>query len=48
MRYVVEVVPPMAGEPTFEVEEPDYASACLRARRYRELGWSAVQLMGGE
>ena len=42
MEYVVEVVPPRAGEPTFEVGEPDYASACLRARRYRERGWRAA------
>ena len=42
MEYVVEVTPPQAGEPTFEVEEPDYASACLRARRYRERGWCAA------
>lgn len=42
MTYVVEVVPPRAGEAVFEVEEPDYASACLRARRYRERGWRAA------
>lgn len=42
MEYVVEVVPPQAGEPVFEVEEPDYGSACARARRYRERGWHAA------
>lgn len=42
MEYVVEVIPPQAGEPTFEVEEPDYGSACARARRYRERGWGAA------
>ena len=42
MTYVVEVVPPQPGEPTFEVREADYASACLRARRYRERGWGAA------
>lgn len=48
MEYVVEVVPPQAGEPTFEVEEPDYASACLRARRYRERGWGAAVAGAGD
>lgn len=42
MEYVVEVIPPRAGEPVFEVEEPDYGSACARARRYRERGWRAA------
>lgn len=42
MAYVVEVIPPVAGEAVFEVKEPDYASACLRARRYRERGWGAA------
>ena len=42
MEYVVEVVPPQAGEPVFEVKEPDYGSACARARRYRERGWRAA------
>lgn len=42
MEYVVEVVPPQAGEPVFEVRESNYGNACLRARRYRELGWSAA------
>lgn len=42
MGYVVEVVPPQAGEPTFEVEEPDYGGACARARRYRDRGWCAA------
>lgn len=42
MEYVVEVIPPQAGEPVFEVEEPDYGSACARARRYRERGWCAA------
>lgn len=42
MEYVVEVVPPQAGEPVFEVEEPDYGSACARARRYRDRGWCAA------
>ena len=48
MGYVVEVVPPQAGEPTFEVREPDYASACLRARRYRERGWRAAVAGAGD
>lgn len=39
MEYVVEVVPPQAGEPVFEIREPGYAEACARARRYRERGW---------
>lgn len=42
MEYVVEVVPPQAGEPVFEVKEPDYGSACARARRYRGRGWRAA------
>lgn len=42
MEYVVEVTPPRAGEPVFEVEEPGYAEACARARRYRERGWRAA------
>lgn len=42
MAYVVEVVPPRAGEPVFEVEGPTWESACLRARRYRERGWGAA------
>lgn len=42
MEYVVEVVPPQAGEPAFEVREPDYGSACARARRYRGRGWYAA------
>lgn len=42
MEYVVEIVPPQAGEPVFEVREPDYGSACARARRYRERGWGAA------
>lgn len=42
MQYVVEVVPPMVGEAVFEVEEPDWGSACLRARRYRERGYGAA------
>ena len=42
MEYVVEVVPPQAGEPVFEIREPGYAEACARARRYRERGWRAA------
>lgn len=42
MRYVVEVVPPRAGEAVFEVGEYDYGSACTLARRYRERGWGAA------
>lgn len=42
MEYVVEVVPPQAGEPAFEIREPGYAEACERARRYRERGWRAA------
>ena len=42
MAYVVEVVPPGAGETVFEVEEPTWESACLRARRYRGRGWGAA------
>lgn len=42
MAYVVEVIPPVAGEAVFEVEEPGYAEACCRARRYRERGWGAA------
>lgn len=42
MEHVVEVTPPQAGEPTFEVRESNYGNACLRAHRYRELGWSAA------
>lgn len=42
MEYVVEVTPPQLGEPTFEVGEPDYESACLRACRYRDRGWRAA------
>lgn len=41
-EYVVEVTPPRVGEPTFEVGEPDFGSACARARRYRERGWGAA------
>lgn len=42
MAYVVEVVPPTAGEAAFEVVEYDYGGACLRARRYRERGYGAA------
>lgn len=42
MEYVVEVVPPQAGEPVFEIREPGYSEACARARRYRERGWRAA------
>lgn len=42
MEYVVEVTPPQAGEPAFEIREPGYAEACARARRYRERGWRAA------
>lgn len=42
MEYVVEVTPPQAGEPVFEIREPGYAEACARARRYRERGWRAA------
>lgn len=42
MEYVVEVVPPQAGGPVFEIREPGYAEACARARRYRERGWRAA------
>lgn len=42
MAYVVEVVPPKAGEAIFEVEEPTFEGACTRARRYRERGWGAA------
>lgn len=42
MEYVVEVVPPTAGEAVFEVGGYDYGSACTLARRYRERGWRAA------
>lgn len=48
MAYVVEVVPPVAGEAVFEVEEPDYASACYRALRYRKRGYGASVALAGD
>lgn len=48
MAYVVEVVPPRAGEAVFEVEEPGYAEACYRARRYRERGYGAAVASAGD
>lgn len=42
LAYVVEVVPPMVGDAVFEVEEPTWEGACLRARRYRQRGWGAA------
>lgn len=42
MEYVVEVIPPQAGEPVFEIREPGFAEACERARRCRECGWRAA------
>lgn len=42
MAYVVEVIPPKAGEAIFEVEEPTFEDACERARRYRQRGYGAA------
>lgn len=42
MAYVVEVIPPVAGEAIFEVVEPTFECACERARYYRERGYGAA------